>query len=77
MAEKKVYCEDCKFLVFCVLPDRYYCYHPLNMTDWTKDTWLRPVVERQKADPPWKINANNNCKWFEQKEEEDGKVPEA
>lgn len=75
MAEKKVYCEDCKFLTqFAVT---YLCKHPTNIEPWTKDTWLKPVAQLLNADRPWKINANNDCPWFEQKEEEDGKVSEA
>ncbi len=67
--EKKVYCNKCKhlfrgsdFSAFTSLID-LSCHCPNNVK--TVDTWLRQRIQSSK--PPWNINKNNNCKWFEQK----------
>lgn len=72
MEKEKVYCGECKWFahqfrwVSSWGPDEEFgpelCEHPGNL----RDTHLERDGERISA--PEKINANNDCKWFEPKE---------
>ncbi len=62
--KNKVYCQNCKWYRFYwgdSPEDTYCCTNPMNTNK--KDTWLK--IEYNRKYPAYKINKNNNCKWYE------------
>jgi len=56
----KVYCDECKYFKYQIYTCE--CEHPEN---WVS-TWKSRKAFR---DPPKEINRDNNCPWYESKEE--------
>jgi len=65
----KVYCEDCKWY-FCFATDTAdmsECNHPKNMIIVDESNYKYEWIHKKSKDVPWKLNKNNNCKYYQRK----------
>ena len=59
----KIFCSKCDFMKY--MEKEYYCFAPDNMKQ--VDNWFeRDMIP---LNHPREINKNNDCKWFENKDE--------
>lgn len=76
---KEIYCKDCKWMYLFgtqgtgILNGNPLgeCHHPNNIDgEPSTSTWYIKILNRCRKKKPKELNKNNNCKWFEEKRNE-------
>lgn len=72
--KRKVYCKNCKNLIELV---GMFCGALENIRTWYSnelaDVWnLCPDIVYDKK--PWEINKDNDCKWYQEKDEDNQRL---
>jgi len=67
--DKRVYCKNCRFFEKVDVDEPFsmhYCNYPKNKKTIVRRNWYS-WTEENISDMPQNINANNDCKWFKPK----------
>jgi len=61
----KVYCGKCKFLENQYTIATFWCIHPSIRKEVIIRDWFSETTSESKGDPK-KMNANNDCQYYEE-----------